>query len=163
MRALILAVLLVSFGAQAEPASRASIEKLLVLTNTEATIDALRAGMEQTMRQAMSQFVQGKDLNAEQRRVLDAMPGKLMAVMRHEMTWDAMKPKYVQIYRDTFDQAEIDGMLAFYGSPAGQAVITKMPVVMQKSMQLAQAQMQTLIPKMRAAMEEAVKEAHLPE
>ena len=30
-----------------------------------------------------------------------------------------MEPEYVRLYQDTFNQTEIDGMLAFYRSEAG--------------------------------------------
>ena len=97
------------------------------------------SGMEQMMRESMKQMVQGKPLNAEQQRLLDSMPGRFVAVMREEMSWQRMKPLYVQLYQDTFEQDEVDGLLAFYTSPTGQAFLNKMPVVMQKSMALSHA------------------------
>ena len=73
-----------------------------------------------------------------------------------------MKPLYVQLYRDTFEQEEVDGLLAFYASPTGQAFVNKMPMVMQKSMALSQSLMQSIIPKMTAAMKDAMAEAKVP-
>jgi len=159
MRVFALVAFLASFVVQAEPASQKSVEALLTVTKVEAMMDSLYSGMDQTMRQSISQATQGKSLSAEQQRALDAVPAKFVAVMREEMSWQKMKPLYVQIYRETFDQEEIDGMLAFYASPAGKAVITKMPVVMQKSLVLSQSLTQSTIPKMVAAMEEAMREA----
>lgn len=66
------------------------------------------------------------------------------------------------IYQETFEQEEIDGLDAFYGSPAGQAFVAKMPVVMQKSMSLLQEQMQILVPRMAQVIEQAMKEAKIP-
>jgi hypothetical protein len=107
----------------------------------------------------MQQAAQGKTLTAEQQRIFDAVPARFVAVMRAEFGWAKMKPMYVQLYRDTFEQEEIDGLIAFYRSPVGQAFTSKMPLIMQKSMALTQAQMQTFIPKMKAAMEGAIAEA----
>ena len=67
----------------------------------------------------------------------------------------------MQLYRDTFEQEEVDGLLVFYASPAGQAYVNKMPVVMQKSMALSQSLMQSIIPKMTAAMQDAIAEAKI--
>lgn len=160
MRALILAATLaISFGAQAVPASQESVETLLAVTRAEALMDSLYSGMDQMMRQSIQQAVQGQSISAEQQRMLDVIPEKFVAVMREEMSWKKMKPQYVQLYRETFEQEEIDGMLAFYASPAGQALINKMPVVMQKSLALSQSLLQSVYPKMKAAMQEAMKDA----
>jgi hypothetical protein len=81
--------------------------------------------------------------------------------MKQELSWQKLKPLYVQIYRESFEQEEVDGLVAFYASPAGKAMLDKMPTVMQKSMAITQPLMQSLIPKMKSAMEEAMSEARL--
>lgn len=161
IRLCIAALALTAANAWAVPASQESVEALLQATRAESTINTMYGLVEQSMRQGMQQSLQGKPLTAEQQRVVDAMPGKFIAVMREEFNWARMKPLYVQLYRDTFDQEEIDGLVAFYRSPAGQAFVDKMPVVMQKSIALTQAQMQTFLPKMKAAMDEAMAEAKI--
>jgi len=160
-RLLTTAALLASLTAHAAPASQDSVENLLAATKTETMMDAMYAGMEQLMRQGMQQATQGKPLSAEQQRVMDGFATRFAAVMREEMGWQKLRPQFVQLYRDSFDQEEIDGMLAFYASPAGLAVVNKMPVVMQKSMALSQSLMQSFMPKMTAAMKDAVAEARI--
>jgi hypothetical protein len=158
---LLLLSLLASLNAQAAPASEESVEKLLDASRAESLINSLYSSMEDVMRNAMTQATQGKSLSAEQQRVLDAVPAKFVAVMMQEMSWQKLKPLYVQIYRETFEQEEIDGLVAFYASPAGKAMLDKMPAVMQKSMALTQPLMQSLIPKMKSAMAQAMSEAKL--
>lgn len=160
-RLLTTAALLASLTAHAAPASQESVESLLAATKVEAMMDSMYAGMEQMMRQGMKQATQGKPVSAEQQRVLDGFATRFVAVMRDDMGWQKMSPLFVQLYRDSFDQDEVDGMLAFYASPAGLAVVNKMPVVMQKSMALSQSLMQSLIPKMTAAMKDAMAEAKI--
>lgn len=147
--------------AAAAPASTESVETLLTLTKAESTLDAMYASMEQLMRQSMQQATLGKTLTPQQQQVIDTVPAKFMAVMRAELMWDKLKPQLVQLYRETFEQEEIDGLAAFYRSPTGQAFITKTPVLMQKSMAISQAQLQTVFPKMKAAIDQAVAEAKL--
>lgn len=161
MRVFALLALLASFAVHAAPASQESVEALLTVTKTEALMDSLYSGMEQMMRQSIRQTSQGESLNEEQQRALDVVPAKFVAVMREEMSWQKMKPLYVQLYSETFDQEEIDGMLAFYSSPTGQAVLKKMPVVMQKSLKISQSLLQSTIPKMKAAIDDAMKEAKI--
>ena len=160
-RLLALLSLLTALSAHAAPASRESVENLLVATKAESMMSSVFAGMDQIMRQSMAQAAQGRSLNAEQQRVLDAMPPKFIAIMREEMSWQKMKPQYVQLYVETFEQEEVDGLLAFYASPTGQALLNKMPVVVQKSMALSQSLMQSALPKMQAAIKEALAEANV--
>ncbi|TLY66677.1 MAG: DUF2059 domain-containing protein [Gammaproteobacteria bacterium] len=53
----------------------------------------------------------------------------------------------IEVYRDTFTQHEIDGMLKFYRSEAGQAAINKLPTVTQESMARIQGRVNALTPK----------------
>jgi len=158
-RLLAFAALLAALNAYATPASQESVESLLAATKVESMMDSMYGGVEQMMRQGMKQAAQGKPLSPEQQRIFDAVPTKFVAVMREEMNWQKMKPLYVQLYRDTFEQEEVDGLLVFYASPVGQAFVNKMPIVMQKSMALSQSLMQSIIPKMTAAMKDAMAEA----
>ena len=156
---LILVSASIALNVSASPASQESVESLLASMKTASLMDSMYGGMEQMMRQGMEQSLQGKPLNAEQRRILDAVPAKFVAVIRAEFNWDKMKPQYVQLYRDTFEQDEVDGLVAFYASPAGQAFVNKMPVVMQKSFSISQSLMQSLTPKIAAAIKDAMAEA----
>lgn len=156
---LALVALVTSLGAHAAPASEESVERLLAATNAEALMPSLYAGMDQMMRQTLQHLVKGKSLTAEQQRALDALPSKFVSVMKDEMSWQKLKPKYIQLYRETFEQEEVDGLLAFYASPAGQAMITKMPVVMQKSFAISQSMMQSMLPKLEEAVKAAMAEA----
>ena len=155
------AVLLIACSAHAAPASEESIDKLLAITKTEALMESMYGSMEQVMRKSLAQAMQGKPVSEEQQRFLDGVPVRFVAVMKEELAWAKLKPQFVQLYRDTFEQEEIDGLIAFYGSPAGQALIHKMPVVMQKSMAMMQSMMQSISPKMMAAVKEALAQAKL--
>jgi uncharacterized protein len=157
----ITAAAFIHLQAHALPASQESVEALLTITKTESMMDSMYGGVEQAMRQGMKESLQGKPVSAEQQRMLDAVPPKFMAVMRQEFNWSKMKPLYVQLYRETFEQEEIDGLVAFYKSSAGQAFVNKMPVVMQKSITIAQSQMQALMPKIKEAIDSAIAEAKL--
>lgn len=150
---------LLTATAQAAPASQESVEALLIATKIESMVGGMYANVEQMMRQTMANESKGKALSAEEQRVLDAVPAKFVKVMREEMSWSKMRPMYLQIYQDSFTQEEVDGLLAFYGSPAGQAVLVKMPVVMQKSMVAMQSIIGPITKKMEIAVQEARAEA----
>jgi len=154
----LLASLIFASLAHCAPASQESIDRLLVDAKVEKMLDTMLVNVDQVMRRSMEASTPGQPLSPEQRRVVDAKGAKFVQVMREEMTWDKLRPLYVQIYQESFTQEEIDGLIAFYESPAGVAFIEKMPVVMQKSMSIMQSRMAPMLEKMKAAMKEATPE-----
>jgi len=148
-----------SMSAYAAAPSAESIETLLRVTKTEALLESVYVNIEVVMRQALAQSVAGKTLSPEQKRFLDSAPKRFVAVMREELSWASLKPMYIQIYQANFTQEEIDGLVAFYSSPAGQAFVNKMPAVMQQSMQAMQARLKPFSEKMKRAVEQAIAES----
>lgn len=159
---LFLALLSAPFACLSAPPSGESIETLFAVTKVESTMNSMYGQMEQMMRQAMAQATKGKTLTEDQRRAIDAAPKQFVAVMKDELSWASMKPVYVNIYRDTFTQEEVDGMIVFYRSPAGAAFIEKMPLVMQKTNVVMQSRLPALLDKMKAAMTKTFSDARIP-
>lgn len=77
---------------------------------------------------------------------------------KEEMSWDKMEPLFVDVYKKSFSQSDVDGMIQFYKTPAGQSVVKKMPLVMQNSMQVMQQRMSTVMPKIMQLTEESTRE-----
>ena len=82
---------------------------------------------------------------------------------RENVLKDLITPEAKQAVRNTllknareiYTQEEIDGMIAFYGSPVGQAVVAKNPHLIKKSMsEIAVSQ---------TALAEKIAQHHLPE
>jgi uncharacterized protein len=157
MRKLIAFILTaVTLQVQAAAPSQESIEQLFVLTKTEATLESVYSNMEKVMRNMMAQSTQGKSLTQAQQQLADNFPAKIIAMMREEMGWEKMKPQYMQLYRDTFNQDEVNGLIDFYKSPTGQAYANKMPELTQRSMALSQQMTQSLMPKIIAAVNQSM-------
>jgi hypothetical protein len=149
----------IACNAWAAPASPESVEELLRVTRAGAMVESVYGNMEQIMRQGALQGMQGKPMTPEQQRVLDTMIPRMIAVMRQEFNWETLRPQYIQLYRETFEQEEVDGLIAFYKSPAGQAFVDKMPVVLQKSIAMSQSMMRTTMPRIMAELKDAMAEA----
>jgi hypothetical protein len=107
----------------------------------------------------MKQATAGKKLTEEQTRFLDNAQQKFADGMRQELTWASLKPMYIKIYKETFDQEDIDGLNAFYSTKLGQNYINKMPVAMQKTMAAVQQRMAPIMTKMGETMKAALVEA----
>jgi len=146
----------------AAPPTDESLDELLKVSRIESTLDQVYASMDKMIRQSLAQAAAGQPLSEEQQRVLDAAPARLAAVLRSELNWAEMRPIYVAIYKESLEQSDVDAMIAFYKTPAGQAVLAKLPAILQRSMSVAQARLQTVIPKLKGAMEEVLREAKLP-
>jgi hypothetical protein len=109
--------------------------------------------MENSMKQALS----GQPVTPAQQVVLDDMRKQMGALLKEELAWEVFEPLMIDVYLNTFTEEEVQGMLQFYRSPAGRAVVTKMPAVMQASMQAVQGPIAAMQPKMRKLQEDTVR------
>ncbi len=135
-----------------QPASAASAKELVLLMNGRKSFDDVFAQMDNFMDAAMKQATAGKQLSPQQQKIVDDVRAKMIALVKEQLNWDTFEPKMEDIYRKSFSQSEIDGMLKFYKTPAGKAVIAKMPVVMQNTMQVMQGQIAEMMPKIQQLM-----------
>jgi hypothetical protein len=145
-------------AALAAAPSNASLERLLAVTEVEKMLGTMHQQMEVMMKSGMDQALRGKSLPPEAEQAAATLRGKLVASMRQELSWESMKDLYIQVYAESFSQEEIDGLIAFYESPAGKAFVAKMPMVMQKSMAMMQQRMGPIIQRMQQSMQEAIAE-----
>jgi len=142
--------------AQDEPADEAIIRELITITESEKLLDGVYAQVDGMMAQAMSDAVSGKTLSPEQQALFDEMQERVVAIFRESMSWATFEPMMIDIYRKFFSRKEAQGMLDFYRSDAGRAVIAKMPVVMQYTMSAMQDNMRTMMPKIQAVQKDII-------
>jgi hypothetical protein len=156
--AIALAMVAVQPALGEEPlASEASVRDLLEVTQTRKLSEGTVNQMDRLMTEAMNRELAGRVPTAEQQAVLDDLRVKLVALIGDALKWEKLEPRYVDIYRKSFTDGEIAVMLAFYRTPAGEAVINKMPVVMQHTMSLVQDLIQGITPQLRQIQTEALE------
>jgi len=129
----LLALLLAPLPSLAAPPTDESLLRLFASMKAEALIDSAYAVMDTAMRQSLSQVTAGRTLTPEQARVIELAPQRLATLLRTELSWDKLRPLQMAVYRESFDQAEVDGLIAFYESPVGRSFAAKMPLVTQRS------------------------------
>lgn len=154
---LLVGVLAVPFAYANEPPSEASIRELLELTNSKKMLDGIYDQIQANVGRVAEQALAGKEQSTEQRAIMDDMREKMIAMLRKDLSWESLAPTLIDVYRKTFTQDEIQGMVDFYKSPSGRAVITKMPAVMQASMEATQGRMVAFAPKIKELVEETVE------
>jgi uncharacterized protein len=153
--------ILMSAGAVAAnnaPASDASIREMLELTNAQQMIAGMKGQMTAVMNTSMQNALKGQTITPERQAIIDRMMAKISAVATDMLNWDNLLPIYMRTYRDSFTQDEIDGVIKFYKSAAGQAYVKKLPLVMQNVMREMQGILKPAQEKMLAIQKESMQE-----
>jgi hypothetical protein len=155
---LLLAVLTFGLSTQAAPPSDQSVNQLLQLTKVDRQMDSVLAQMEGAMQASMHRLTKGKPLSADEQAKLDQQQAKMAAILKEELSWDKVKDQYVQAYRETFSQKEIDGLIAFYQTPAGQSLVSKQPELAKRTMTIVQQRMAPVMQRIQKMSEETALE-----
>ena len=150
--ALLLCMCRVSFADDAS--KRAKIDEMFTLMNMEQTLSRLADQQTAQMKQIMPQLLAGQTIGPDDQKQIDAFMDQLTGMVRDAIQWNKLKPQYLDLYAATYDETTIDGMLAFYRTDAGRAMVAKQPELVSKSQAIAQAQLTAVQPKMQAAFED---------
>jgi hypothetical protein len=146
----------------AAPPSDQSINELLDVMNMPRMMDQILTNMDQEikagMQRGLQQSLRGREPTAEQRAEVDKFQKKLMGIMRDELTFDKVKDIYVRVYRETFTQEEVNGLITFYKSPAGKAYVEKVPSVMQRAGAEMQSRIGPMVQKLNIMQQEFLKD-----
>jgi uncharacterized protein len=163
-------VLALAFGVQAQTASPAqaassapatppanlsseqSVNEMLKLMQLEnllkSALKQMNEGMEKGMEASMSKATSGRELTPAQKAEVEDFRKKFKTTMAEELSIDKITSIYAQTYRQTFTQDEVNGVIAFYKSPAGRAVTEKNPDVMRKAAGLTEARITVMTQKL---------------
>jgi hypothetical protein len=148
--------------AQAAPPTDQSINEMMNVMQLEALLNqALKQmdeGIAKGMEEGLEQATKGKELSPAQKTAVENFRKKFSATMSEELSLAKVKSFYLQAYRDTFTQEEVNAIITFYKSPAGKAIVEKNPTVMAKAGALTQVRIDPLTQKLRTMQEEFVKE-----
>ena len=129
-----LALLCPAIYAADAPPSDASLNQLLEITHAHKVLDATIAQMDTMMKNMFQQVTAGQPASPQLEKIFEKGQAEVVSMCKEELTWEKMEPIYLRIYSKSLTQSEVDGMIAFYKTSAGQAVINKMPLVLQNTM-----------------------------
>ena len=143
------AAFLLAGGARADDASRmAKAQELLQVAKMDQ-------GFKQMLERAQTSIKTQITRQATAAADKAAIEAKISPILSQQLSWDQLKPQYVKVYADTYTEEELDVILAFYKSPAGQAWFAKSPEVGEKARQITQQAMQDAQAQIRKVMEPA--------
>ena len=130
-----LAVLLLAAPfAYAQQSTDAQVDRLLEVMRARETLDAVLPQVQASQQQMVAQLTAQQQLEPEERERIERSIAASNARMAQALSWENMEPMYRDIYTATFTAEDIDAMIEFYSSPAGQNLLDKMPQLMENTM-----------------------------
>lgn len=141
-----------------DPAKEAAINRLFDAMEFEKTMaqtmNAMKAAMPQQMMGGARAAIESAKLPEDKKREalakveaeMPALADTLLNQFLGKEFLDDVQKNTIQLYARHFTTEDIDQLADFYRSPVGRKTLTKMPVIMQESMQLTMQQMQRRFP-----------------
>lgn len=155
---LVALVLCLPLTAHADDASRrAKAREMLQLLHTGQLLDQTMKRMMDQEAMATARNLVKNTVNPEDRAKLDDFQKKISQLMDSKMGWKALEPDYVNMYANNFTDEQLDAILAFYKSPAGVALVDKLPTLTSQAKQIAQAKMAAFRPLLKQMLDDFAK------
>ena len=92
----------------------------------------------------------------QQKKVAD-LHKQVVTLISPAVDWKTLQPEFVAMYSTAYTEPEVDGILAFYKSPSGQALLKKGPQIGQQSSQIVQTHMSAVQPQLRQLVQDFAK------
>ena len=139
-----------------EASKRVKAKEMLVMLHTERVSEQIESSI---MKQASSvpQQLFGGPMPPESKPKYDAFEQQLRQAIEAQIGWKILEPEYLDLYVKTYTEPELDAILTFYKSPAGQAMLTKGTELNAQSVQLVQARMVVLQPQLQKLAQDFVQ------
>ncbi|MDV3467365.1 DUF2059 domain-containing protein [Stenotrophomonas sp. C3(2023)] len=157
--ALLLALLVGPGVALAAAPTDGDINRLLSASRAQSMIDTMLPQILQMQQQQIQQFAAQRQLTAAQQDQLRRIQERGASAVRQAVSWQTLRPMYVDLYKKTFTKEEVVAMAEFYESSAGQGLLDKTPGLMQEVMVAMQARMQPLMADLASDIDRIVNEA----
>ncbi|MCW5963812.1 MAG: DUF2059 domain-containing protein [Bryobacterales bacterium] len=144
---------LVCVPAWADEATKlAKTEELFKLMRMDQMLSQMMdVVMKQTQASTMQRLM-GVNLPEHLTAEVEQFQREVGAALDRHIGWDALKEEYGKLYAGAFSEEEIDAIVAFYRSPAGQALVAKQPQLMEESSVIVQRKMEQAAPEVQALM-----------
>ncbi|MBZ5551867.1 MAG: DUF2059 domain-containing protein [Acidobacteriia bacterium] len=128
-----------------EASHRAAAEELLEAMQTKQ----MMSKQMESMRKMIGGFFQMPNVSKEQASEVEARQSKVMDFVYKNMSWDILKPDFVEAYMEVFTESEMKELTSFYKSPIGQKLLEKTPDLTAKTMQVTQKRVMALMPEIQ--------------
>jgi len=145
-------------GVLAAPPSDDDIERLLKASRAESMLNAILPQMEAVQRQQFDQLTAGKPLSAEQKAEVEEIHARTNQILRQALSWEQMRPLYLEVYKKTFTAEEVRAIARLYQSRAGQSLLDKTPALTQNLMQAMEQKMIPMLEQLQGELQTVAEE-----
>jgi hypothetical protein len=154
---LLLLVLCLPLAARADDVShRAKAAQMVELLHTERMVEQNTAAILKQVSDVAEQEM-GANPTPQNKTQLTAFENKASQLIDAQVGWKTLQPGIVDLYAQTFSEQELDAIIAFYKTPAGVALLDKMPSINDQIVQLAHSKLAILQPQIRQALDDFQK------
>lgn len=122
---------------------RSKVKELFELMNMEKVMEVGIQEAINAQMQANPEMVKFKDI--------------MLDFFSKHMSWKSVERGFIDDYMETFSQAEIEDMIAFYHTPTGKKTITTLPELMKRGSQHGLERVQQNMPELLRMIEQRLK------
>jgi hypothetical protein len=103
----------------------------------------------QAVKMQLGMIDQRTDISTDKKEVVRKSIETSINSTLEKFSWEKMKPMFIDIYAEVFTAKELNDVITFYESPAGQKFVVKQPELMRVTMQKMQALMAEIMPELQ--------------
>ena len=126
---------------------------MVELLHTERMVQQNSATIMKQVSDAAEKVI-GPNPTPESKARLAGLENKISQLIDAQLGWKALEPAITDLYANTFTEQELDAIVAFYKTPAGAALLDKMPQINTQVEQLAHSRLAILQPQISQAFDD---------
>ena len=150
LRLLLALALAASVPAFAAEPTDADIDRLLKASRAESLLAGVVPQMEAVQQQEFDKHFAGREMTDEQKAEVARIQAKTQEIVRKALSWEEMRPVYLDVYKKTYTREDVRAITKFYESAAGQRMLDKNPALMQNIMSAVQQKMVPMLEELQA-------------
>jgi len=140
------------------PPSEAQVTQLLEVSRSKEMLEGtMQQQLQGVSQQLVAHLIEGKNLSQAEQEKVSAVMQRAMDTLGKNLAWEKVKPIFVKLYTDSFEAEDVQAMIGFYQSSAGQKMLEKTPQLMQNAMVAMQGIMMPALQEMEKEMAAAMK------
>lgn len=135
---------------------RAKATEMMTILHTQRTVEQIAENIKKQIAGAADKIAGPTPTDDSKAKVAD-FEKKVNALIDAQLSWDTMQAGFTDVYVKNFTEEQLDGIIAFYKSPAGVALLANMPTVNTQVAQFGNSHMTELQPQLKQLFEDFQK------
>jgi uncharacterized protein len=126
-------------------ASKSSVEKLIEASKAQESYKELVSEVDKSIA-SIEQMANNTKYSSEQEEInYKKAVSKIISSIKQETSWAKLQNTIIDAYATTYNQEEVNGLIAFYKTNIGKALIAKNPAISKKILAATQESMNIIL------------------